>query len=125
MPLPRPLCTRLPIEVESALEQCFYEQGWVPSEGLRAIILEWLTLDRYPKIEFRETFAGRRSALRGGPEVWEIAASAGPSRAMSAAVGQCFAGVRSDALEEALSYARAHRDEIDPIVARADRLAAR
>ena len=44
---------------------------------------------------------------------------------MSAAVGQCFAGVRSDALEEALAYAREHRDEIDPIVAREERLAAR
>ncbi len=42
---------------------------------------------------------------------------------MSAAVGQRFAGIRGEALEEALSYAREYRDEIDRIVAREERFA--
>ena len=123
MPLPRPLCTRLSREVESELERIFFEQQWTPSEGLRAILREWLSVQRFPQIEFRETRAGRRAALRGGPEVWEVAAAAGPGRAMSAAVGQRFAGTRTEALEEALAYAKAYADEIDPIIAREERLA--
>lgn len=123
MPLPRPLCARLPREIESELERVFDEQQWSPSEGLRRIIQEWLSAERYPRIEFRETRAGRRAALRGGPEVWEVAAAAGPARAMSAAVGQRFAGTRTEALEEALAYAREYAGQIDPIIAREERLA--
>ena len=123
MSLPRPLCTRLSREVESELERIFFEQQWTPSEGLRTILREWLSVQRFPQIEFRETRAGRRAALRGGPEVWEVAAAAGPGRAMSAAVGQRFAGTRTEALEEALAYAKAYADEIDPIIAREERLA--
>ena len=123
MSLPRPLCTRLSREVESELERIFFEQQWTPSEGLRTILREWLSVQRFPQIEFRETRAGRRAALRGGPEVWEVAAAAGPGRAMSAAVGQRFAGTRTEALEEALAFAKEYADEIDPIVAREERLA--
>lgn len=123
MPLPRPLCTRVSREVESELERVFLEQQWTPSQGLRRILLEWLALERFPQIEFRETRAGRRAALRGGPEVWEVAAAAGPGRAMSAAVGQHFAGTRTEALEEALAYAKEYADQIDPIVSREERLA--
>ena len=123
MPLPRPLCTRVSRDAESELERVFLEQQWTPSEGLRNILLEWLALQRFPQIEFRETRAGRRAALRGGPEVWEVAAASGPGRAMSAAVGQRFAGTRTEALEEALAYAKEYADQVDPIVAREDRLA--
>ena len=122
MPLPRPLCTRLPPDLETSLEQRFFEQDWRPSEGLRHVIQEWLALATFPQIEFRDTRAGRRAALRDGPEVWEVAAAAGPSRAMSAAVGQRFAGIRGEALEEALAYARGFPDQIDRIVAREERL---
>lgn len=125
MSLPRPLCTRLPPDLEAGLERTFFEQDWGPSEGLRNVIEEWLAFERFSQIEFRDTRAGRRAALRGGPEVWEVASAAGPSRAMSAAVGQRFAGTRGEALEEALAYARAYSDQIDRIVAREERLAGR
>ena len=122
MSLPRPLCTRLTPELEEPLERRFFELDWRPSEGLRRVVAEWLALQRFPRIVFRDTMAGRRAALRDGPEVWEVAAAAGPSRAMSAAGGQRFAGVRGEALEEALAYARENASEIDPLVARSERL---
>ncbi|WP_419950434.1 hypothetical protein [Candidatus Palauibacter sp.] len=123
MSLPRPLCARISRELESELERVFFEQQWNPSEGLRRILLEWLAVQKFPRMEFRETRAGRRAALRGGPEVWEVAAAAGPGRAMSAAVGQRFAGTRTEALEEALAYAKEYAGQIDPIVAREERIA--
>ena len=107
------------------LERVFSEQQWSPSEGLRRVLQEWLSLEEFPRIEFRETRAGRRAALRDGPEVWEVAAAAGAGRAMSAVVGQRFAGTRTEALEEALAYARRHPELIDPIIAREARLARR
>lgn len=119
--MPRPLCTRLPATLESDLEEVFLAQDWRPSEGLRVIVQEWLAAQRFPQLEFRDTRAGRRAALREGPEVWEIAAAAGPNRAMSAAVGQQFAGIRGEALEEALRYAREFSDEIDRVIAREER----
>ena len=39
--------------------------------------------------------------------------------------GQRFAGTRTEALEEALAYAKEHAARIDPIVAREERLAGR
>lgn len=125
MSLPRPLCTRLPPDLEAELETRFFELDWSPSHGLREIAREWLAVQRFPMIEFRDTLAGRRAGLRGGPEVWEIAAAAGPGRAMSASLGQRFAWVPADQLDEALAYARAHRDEIDRIVLREERFSSR
>jgi len=122
MSLPRPLCTRLPADLESQLEARFFELDWSPSQGLRELAREWLAVQQFPLIEFRDTPAGRRAALRGGPEVWEVAAAAGPQRAVSAALGQRFAWVSADALDEALAYARGYPDEIDRIVAREARL---
>ena len=125
MPLPRPLCTRLPSDLESELEERFFELDWSASRGLREIAREWLAVQRFPTIEFRDTPAGRRAGLRGGPEVWEVAAAAGPSRAMSAALGQRLAWVSAEALDEALCYARASPDEIDRIILREERLSSR
>ncbi|MCG8467695.1 MAG: hypothetical protein MJB57_05720 [Gemmatimonadetes bacterium] len=113
----------MPSELEGPLERRFFELDWTPSRGMREIAREWLAVQRYPRLEFRDTPAGRRAALREGPEIWEIAAAAGPSRAMSAALGQRFAWVQADALDEALGYAREHRDEIDRVIAREERLA--
>ena len=83
MPLPRPICTRIPVELEAELEARFLDLDWSPSEGLRAIVSEWLALGRFPELEFRDTAVGRRAAIRGGPEVWEVAAVAGPGFATS------------------------------------------
>lgn len=121
MSLPRPICTRLPPDLEARLEARLDEQDWTPSEGLRRIVHEWLAAQRFEGIEFRDTPSGRHAALRGGPEVWEIAEAAGEGRAMSAALAQKFAWVSGEAVEVALAYARAFRPEIDRQIAHAQR----
>lgn len=125
MPLPRPLCTRLPRELESELEECFARLDWSPSGGLRAIVREWLALRRFPELEFRDTAFGRRPAIRGGPEVWEVAQAAGDDRRVDDRLETHFSWVRRGALAEALAYAEAFPAEIRKILERNRRLAAR
>ena len=129
MPLPRPICTRIPVELEAELEERFLDLDWSPSEGLRAIVSEWLALGRFPELEFRDTAVGRRAAVRGGPEVWEVAAVAGPGFAsvegLEVRVREHFSWVATEALEQALGYAAAYPAEIERIIDRNRRLAGR
>lgn len=123
MALPRPLCTRLPLELESELEDHFAALDWSPSEGLRSIVREWLAVRRFAALEFRDTAFGRRAAVRGGPEVWEVAQAAGEPRRVGAALESHFSWVARAALEEALAYAEAFPGEIRKILERNRRLA--
>lgn len=124
MALPRPLCTRLPRALEAALEARFADHGWSPSEGLRAVVGEWLALQRHPALEFRDTAFGRRAAIRGGPEVWEVVQVGGDADRVDADLEAHFSWVPRAALDEALAYAGAFPDEIRRIVERNRRLAA-
>lgn len=122
MPLPRPLCTRIPAEMEAELERRFAEQGWSPSEGLRSVIREWLAADRFPWIEFRDTAVGRRAAVRDGPEVWEVVSIAG-SGSVDGRVREHFSWVDVRGLDDAIAYAGTFPDEIRAIIERNRRLA--
>lgn len=122
MPLPRPLCTRIPPALEAALERRFAALDWSPSEGLRNLVREWLAADRFPGLEFRDTTFGRRAAVRGGPEVWEVAVVAG-ERGVDARVREHFSWVDAKALDDAVAYAEAFPEEIGRIIERNRRLA--
>jgi len=123
MPLPRPLCTRLPGELEAELEERFAALEWSPSEGLRNVVREWLAAHRFRELEFRDTAFGRRAAVRGGPEVWEVAQVAGDEREIGERVESHFSWVGRDALVDALAYAAAFPAEIGRILERNRRLA--
>ncbi len=123
MALPRPLCTRLPVTLETELEERFAVLEWSPSEGLRAIVREWLALGRYRGLEFRDTAFGRRAAVRDGPEVWEVVQAAGDARREIGRAEAHFSWVRREALAEALAYAEEFPADIDRILARNRRLA--
>jgi hypothetical protein len=127
MSLPRPLCTRISAELEAELEERFKDLDWSPSEGLRAIVTEWLAIGRFPDLAFRDTVVGRRAAVRGGPEVWEVAAIAGPgfgeAGSLPAHVREHFSWVGVSALEQALAYASAYPAETTRIIDRNRRLA--
>ncbi len=121
MPLPRPLCTRIPPDIEARLEERLDDLDWSPSEGLRAIVAEWLALDRFPELEFRDTVVGRRAAIRGGPEVWEVAAVASDTDPAGAKAH--FSWVAAPAVDDALAYAAEFPAEIRRIIDRNRRLA--
>lgn len=123
MALPRPLCTRLPTGLESELGTRFDALEWSPSEGLRSVVREWLALQRFPSLEFRDTALGRRAAIRGGPEVWEVAQVAEDAGRVDDRLETHFAWVAPAELEVALAYAAAFPEEISRILERNRRLA--
>jgi len=124
MSLPRPICTRMPATLEAELERRLDELDWSPSEGLRNIVTEWLAIQRYPDLEFRDTALGRRAAIRSGPEVWEILAVA-DSPGVTDGGAEHFSWVRGAAIEQANDYAAAFPTEIRRIIERNRRLADR
>jgi len=124
MSLPRPICTRLPPTLEAELERRLDELDWSPSQGLREIVAEWLAIQRYPDLEFRDTALGRRAAIRSGPEVWEVAAVADSPGVTDGGVAH-FSWVRPAAIEQATDYAASFPNEIRRIIERNRRLADR
>jgi len=121
MSLPRPICTRIPRALEAELERRLEELDWSPSEGLRNIVSEWLAIQRYPDLEFRDTALGRRAAIRSGPEVWEVVAVAESAGVTDGGAGH-FSWVPPDAIEQANAYAAAVPEAIRRIIERNRRL---
>jgi hypothetical protein len=80
------------------------------------LLREGLAVAEHPGIVFQTGPAGRRAALAGGPDVWEIAAAlrhtAGAESERVAALAAEF-GIRDRQVVIALNYAAAHREEID------------
>jgi len=124
MSLPRPICTRMPPDLEVELERRLDELDWSPSRGLRNIVGEWLAVQRYPDLEFRDTALGRRAAIRAGPEVWEVVAVADSPGVTDGGVAH-FSWVRPTAIEQANAYAAEAPEEIRRIIERNRRLADR
>lgn len=74
-----------------------------PSAGLRIIVEEWLALTRFPDVEFRHTPFGRRAAVRGGPEIWEII-RIWQSYKSVAELYEHFGWLERDVVDQAIQY---------------------
>jgi len=87
-------------------------------------VREGLAAGEHPGIVFKPGPSGRRAALAGGPDVWEIAAAlrhtSGSESARVAALAAEF-GIHERQVMMALNYAAAHRGEIDARVRANDR----
>ena len=84
---------------------------------------EGLTSAVHPGIVFKPGPAGRRAALAGGPDVWEIVAalrntSGSESKRVTAVAEQL--GLHERQVLIALEYAAAHRAEVEERVAAND-----
>ena len=78
----------------------------------------------HPGIVFKPGPSGRRAALSGGPDVWEVAAAlrhvSGRERKRIDALAEQF-GIHERQVVIALNYAAAHRDEIEQRIQANDR----
>jgi hypothetical protein len=73
---------------------------------------EGLAMDTYPGIVFRDGPAGRRPALLGGPDVWEvIQVFLAEDRDIAATAGNL--GLRPGLVDAAVAYYADNRDAID------------
>jgi len=87
-------------------------------------------MDEHPGVIFRDGPAGRRACLIGGPDVWEVIRSVKSSRAAErdlmrpnlVKLVEDNTGVPERLVGLALTYWAAYPEEIDALVAHAERL---
>lgn len=99
-------------------------EGTTASELIERFVREGLACSAHPGIVFKPGPSGRRAALAGGPDVWEVAAAlrdvAGSEAARVAILAEQF-GLHGRQIVMALNYAADHRDEIETRIAANDR----
>jgi hypothetical protein len=120
-----PISTRVPEWLAREVREFGREYGRGPSTALRSIVQEWWTRSRLPEIEFREDAFGRRPAVRGGPEVWEIVAVwRAHDRDRDATAGY-FEWLDPAGLDQALLYYERFPENVDATIAENERIAER
>lgn len=123
--MPAPICVRLSAPADLRLRERFDLLGMTPSGGLRMLVDEWLAMADQGSIEFRDGAFGRRAAVRGGPEVWEIVVAASAYEDDRAGLEAHFGWLEPAKIEEALKYYESRREEIDGLLAEIERVIAR
>lgn len=83
------------------------------SEVYRRVIEEWLRMQEHPGIRFVDGPAGRRAALVGGPDVWEVILSARAFDFDEARLSAAYPWLTAELLETARRYADAYPEEIE------------
>lgn len=115
---------RLDDELRGRLTAAAAAEGTTVTELIERFVREGLASAAHPGIVFKPGPSGRRAALAGGPDVWEIAAAlrhvAGSEAARIAALAEQF-GIHERQVVIALNYAAAHRDEVEARVRANDR----
>lgn len=114
---------RLDDALRERLTAAAFAEGVSVTELIERFVREGLATADHPGIVFKPGPSGRRAALAGGPDVWEIAAALryvrGPERQRVTALAKEF-GVGERQIVIALNYAAAHREEIETRVSAND-----
>jgi hypothetical protein len=99
------------------------QEGTTVTELIERFVREGLACAAHPGIVFKPGPSGRRAALAGGPDVWEIAAALrrtkGSESRRVARLAEQF-GVHERQIVIALNYAADHGDEIGSRIAAND-----
>ena len=107
---------RLEDELRHQLATAAAKEGTTVTELIERFLQEGLACAAHPGIVFKSGPSGRRAALAGGPDVWEIVAglrqTSGSEAKRLARLAQQF-GLHQRQIVIALNYAADHRDEIE------------
>lgn len=117
MPATTTLTARLPTKVGADIRRFFAERGKGPSEGVRSILEEWWSRQRFRHIAFRDSPTGRRAILRTGPELWEVIGYWRDFEPDVAGLKDHFGAIDPEAIDEALAYYDAFPEGIDTLIA--------
>lgn len=115
---------RLDDDLRERLAVAAAAESTTVTELIERFVREGLASTAHPGIVFKPGPSGRRAALAGGPDVWEIAAAlrhvAGREAERIAALAEQF-GIHERQVVVALNYAASHRDEADARIRANDR----
>lgn len=107
---------RLDDELRERLAAMAEAEGTSLTALVERFLQEGLAIAEHPGIVFKPGPSGRRAALAGGPDVWEIAAAlrhaSGSEARRIEAVSKEF-GIHERQVVIALNYAAANREEIE------------
>lgn len=115
---------RLDDELRDRLASVAAAEGTTVTELIERFVREGLATTAHPGIVFKPGPSGRRAALAGGPDVWEVASALRGVRGSEAARVAALAeqlGIHERQVVIALNYAAAHRDETDTRIRANDR----
>jgi hypothetical protein len=119
---PAPVSTRYPSDTLDRLDERAQATGESRSALIQRYVFEGIEMDDHPGIIFRSGPSGRRPGLIGGPDIWEVIAvfrSFGDVQRAADWLDQSVA-----AIEIALRYYEAHRNDIDEWIRRSEEAAA-
>lgn len=115
---------RLPDDLRQQLVRVASEEATTVTDLIERFAREGLACAQHPGIVFKPGPSGRRAALAGGPDVWEIVSALrhtlGKEARRVAALAAEF-GLHERQVIMALDYAAAHRDEVEERVNANDR----
>jgi len=115
---------RLEDKLRARLAATAEAEGTSVTSLVEQFVREGLAVAEHPGVVFKPGPSGRRAALAGGPDVWEIASAlrhtSGTEAQRVAALAQEF-GLAERQVVIALNYAAAHREEIDVRIQANDR----
>lgn len=115
---------RLDDELRKRLTEAAHEEGSSVTALVERFVREGLATAAHPGIVFKPGPSGRRAALAGGPDVWEVIASlretSGDESERITVVAEEF-GLHERQVVTALNYAAEHPDEIDGRIAANER----
>lgn len=115
---------RLQDDLRQQLASAAAAEGTTVTELIERFAREGLACASHPGIVFKAGPSGRRAALAGGPDVWEVLSTlrhhSGSEAAKVAAVAAEL-GLPERQVVIALNYAAGHRQEIEDRIAANDR----
>lgn len=94
------------------LEQRAKRAGIAKTALADRYVEEGLAMDAYPGIVFRDGPAGRRPALAGGPDIWEVIQVLLDENGDVKATAE-YLSLRQGLVEAAAAYYADHREQID------------
>jgi hypothetical protein len=107
-------------EVLTRLKAEAHDRGGSSSALAEQLIDEGLRMRRHPLITFRDGATGRRAAVVGGPDVWEVVgAIVGGDVPVAERVRRAAdeLGLRTEQVDAAMAYYAEFIDEIDERIA--------
>ncbi len=119
---------RLDAELKTRLAQRAQDEGVSETSLVTRLLDEGLKTSAHPGIVYRDGPAGRRAAVAGGPDVWEVAVAMRHTRQRGDARIRPTAeqlGVPERLVRTAVSFAAAYPDEVEAIIRRNDAAAER